>query len=211
MIKVRFQSSPEEKTLPSPSKSSKQVFYITFSLFQAATNLIPLLLAKLPHKCNVNIRDAPALDPFIALQTAELITHVVKIVLEIVVDAFLHRVIEAALLLRISVSEVMAPAGLREVEFAKIIGRTAAAVARPDKTGRILRIFGGDEGRYAVLENEFLECIHRAGIGRGRLWCRRRRLRAVLDTTSDIRIPWAKIGVEFAARAAIVLDASAVT
>ena len=162
---------------------------------QVHTHLISLLLAKLAHERNVNICDASALDSLEALETAELLAHIIQIILEVVVDAFFHRVIEAALILRIPVSKVVAPARGREVELTKIIGRTAAAVVLPDKTRGVFCALGGDEVRDAVLEHELLKCSGRARAGRGRLWCRRR-FHAILDTALDILIPWAKASVK---------------
>lgn len=152
---MTFKSTPEKITYRPSSKQSDQPCQITFSLLQDPANLIPLLLAELAHKRDVDIRDASALDALVALETAELLAHVVQVVLEIVVDAFLHRG-KAALFLRIPVSEVVTIAGGQEVEFTKFIGRTAAAVVVPIETGGVLRAFGGDEGGYAVLEKELV-------------------------------------------------------
>lgn len=177
---------------------------------QIHTHLISLLLAKLAHKCNVDICNATALNSLETLKTAKFLAHIIQIVLKIIVDAFFQRIIEATLLLCVPVTEVVAPARGCEVEFAQVIGRAAAAVICPDETRRTLCALGGDEGRYAVLENELLICSDCARVWRGRLW-RRRRLSTTLDTTLNIFIPWAVTGVKFSAGAAVVLDISAIT
>lgn len=206
--KVKIHS--RKKSLLPNIKQSKQPCYITFSLLQVHAHFISLLLAELAYKCNVNICDASALNSLVTLETAELLAHVVQIVLEVVVDAFFQSIIKEALFLPIPVSEVVTPTRGCEIEFAQVIGRAAAAVICPNETGGALCTLGGDEGRYAVLENELLICSDRAGVGRGRLW-RCRRLSTTLDTALNIFIPGAETGVKFSTRAAVILDTSAIT
>lgn len=69
--------------------------------------LVSLLLSEFLHKDNIEIRNAAALDAFVALQALELVAHVVQVSLEVGVDAVFHRGVEAALVLRVAVSEVV--------------------------------------------------------------------------------------------------------
>lgn len=119
---------------PRGASESERVLEITFSLLQAGTSPVPLLLPELSDEKDINIRDATALDTFVTLQVGKLGAHVVQVILELVVYSLLHLWVEAALLLRVPISKVMALAWGKEVVIANIVGRATASVVGPNET-----------------------------------------------------------------------------
>lgn len=122
--------------LPSPHLQTRNVRDVEFGI------------AKLAHSGVINVGDAATLDPLPGRQAMVLLTLVVKIRLEVVVDDFAVRLREAGLLLVVAVSEIVTLAARQEVVAVRLVGRFGAAVIGPDQ-------IGGGFGRLGRLE-----CVH---------------------------------------------------
>lgn len=188
---------------------------ITRTLLQTCTRtVVSLLLSKLPDKSVVYISDTTALDPFVTLPTTKRVTQIVQVISQIVIHSFPRRLIKAILLLQVPITEIVPLAARKEVVFTKVVGRATAPITAPIETAWVQRIPSGGESGHTILEKQFVQRSRSARVWRGSRWRwrrrRRRRRRRYFDAAFDVRVSWAEPCVEFAARAAIVLNAPAV-
>jgi hypothetical protein len=106
-------------------------------------------LAKLAHRGVVNISNAAALDTLPRIPKArELRAVLVEVILQIVVNAFLHVIVETLLVLGIAVAKVMTLAAGDEVIAIWLIRGFGTVIGGPDALGRVIGI------------SRFLEAIH---------------------------------------------------
>lgn len=121
-------------------------------------------VAKLADGEVIEVCDAATLDALERRQAMVLFALVVEILLEVVVDDLAVRLREAALLLVVAVSEIVALAAGQEVEAFGLVGRIGAAVAGPDEPGGGFGRPVGLESIHGCVQQDIVGCGHACGV-----------------------------------------------
>lgn len=115
---------------------------------------VELRIPKRPHGLIINIRNPPTLHALIRPPPAILVTFIVQIVLQILIDQRAIALREPALDLVVAVSEVVAFAAVEEIKALGTVRRFGAAVVGPVEIAGLEGGFRGEEIGHRGVEEE---------------------------------------------------------